>query len=60
MKKLYSVLIIVLPIFVGSLAIGDLINFVSGNETTLNLLVIVGLAVVGMATGIVNILRLIK
>lgn len=60
MSKIYSILMIVLPVFVGSLAIGDLILRVSGGTTTMNIFVSIGLAVVGMVTGISNILKLLK
>jgi len=60
MKKIYTVLMIVLPIFVGSLAIGDFIIYMCGNGTVMNPIVSAGLALVGMITGIKNILKLIK
>lgn len=60
MRKIYTVLIIVLPIFVGSLAIGDLIHMLSGYESSMNLFVDMAMAVVGMATGITNILKLLR
>lgn len=58
--KLYRVLIIVLPLFVGSLAIGDFIAYICGNGTVMNPIISAGLAVVGMITGITNILKLLK
>lgn len=51
---------IFLPIFVGSLATGEVIQFFSGHGATMCIFVSLGLAVVGIATGIVNILKLIK
>ena len=60
MKKLYTVLMIVLPIFVGSLAIGEFLAYISGKGIAMNPIVCAGLAVVGMSTGIAYILKLIK
>lgn len=60
MKRLYTVLMILLPIFVGSLAIGELIAYLCNNGTTMNPIVSAGLALVGMMAGIRNILKLIK
>lgn len=59
MKKLYTVLMIVLPIFVGSGGIFELIIYLSDNGATMNPIVCALLAVVGMLTGIRNILNLI-
>lgn len=59
MKKLYTVLMIVLPIFVGSGGIIELIIYLSDNGATMNPIVCALLAVVGMLTGIRNILNLI-
>lgn len=60
MKKFYQVIMIVLPIFVGSLAIGSLILRLSGNFIAMNPFISIGLAVFGILTGIVNILRIMK
>lgn len=60
MNRLYAVLMIVLPIFVGSLAIGEFIAYLCGNGIVLNPIVTAGLALVGMMTGIMNILKLLK
>lgn len=56
----YSILMIILPIFVGSLATGEAIEFFSGHKSNICIFISLGLAVVGIATGIVNILKLIK
>lgn len=60
MKKIYTVIMIVLPIFVGSLAIGDFIAYLCGNGPAIHPVVSAGLAIVGMITGITNILKLLK
>lgn len=59
MSKLYVVLMIVLPIFVGSGGIVELICYLCDNGSTMNPVICVLLAIVGMATGIRNILKLI-
>ena len=59
MSKLYVVLMIVLPIFVGSGGIVELICYLCDNGSTMNPVICALLAVVGMATGVRNILKLI-
>lgn len=59
MKKLYTVLMIVMPIFVGSGGVIELIMYLSHNGTAMNPVICAVLAVVGMLTGIANILKLI-
>ena len=59
MSKLYKVIMIVLPLFVGSGGIVELICYFSNNGSTMNPIISALLAIVGMATGIRNILKLI-
>ncbi len=51
---------ILLPIFVGSLAAGEVIRYFSGQEISMNIFVCFAVAIVGMATGISNIMKLLK
>ena len=60
MKNLYTTLVILLPIFVGSLATGEVIRYFSGQEINMNIFVCSATAIVGMGTGISNIMKLLK
>lgn len=60
MKNLYTILMILLPIFVGSLATGEVIRYFSGQEINMNIFVCSATAIVGMGTGISNIMKLLK
>lgn len=60
MKNFYTILMILLPIFVGSLATGEVIRYFSGQEITMNIFICSAAAVIGMVTGISNIMRLLK
>lgn len=60
MKNFYTILMILLPIFVGSLATGEVIRYFSGQEINMNIFVCIATAIVGMGTGILNIMKLLK
>ena len=60
MKKLYTVLMIVLPVFVGSAGIIELISYLTENGATINPIICVLMTVAGLLTGIRNILKLIN
>lgn len=60
MKNFYTILMILLPIFVGSLATGEVIRYFSGQEINMNIFVCSAAAIVGMGTGISNIMKLLK
>ena len=57
---LYTASLIILPLFVGSGATFETIRFFSGNDINISPIFIVLLAIVGMATGIVNVWKLIR
>lgn len=59
-KKLYRVLNIVLPIFVGGGGVMELIVYFSGNGRAMNPVFSVILAATGLTVGIRNILTLIN
>ena len=60
MKKLYTVLMIVLPLFVGAAGIIELISYLTENGSTMNPIICVLMTVAGLLTGIRNILKLIN
>ena len=57
---LYTASMIILPLFVGSGATFETIRFFSGNNINISLILTVLLAIIGMATGIVNVWKLIR
>lgn len=60
MKKLYRVLMIVLPIFVGSASLVNLIFYLSNQKTFMNLILSIIFFFLAYAVGIKNILDILK
>jgi hypothetical protein len=60
MKKLYRVLMIVLPIFVGSASLVNLIFYLSNQKTFMSLIFSIIFFFLAYAVGIKNILDLLK
>ena len=59
MKKLYRVLMIVLPIFVGSASLVNLIFYLSNQKTFMSLILSIIFFLLAYAVGIKNILQYI-
>lgn len=57
--RLYLLSSIVLPLFVGSLACGELIKFISKNGSSMNPVLSILMSLVFLATGIINTWNLI-
>nr|WP_314495876.1 hypothetical protein [uncultured Peptostreptococcus sp.] len=60
MKKLYRVLMIVLPIFVGSASLVNLIFYLSNQKTFMSLIFSIIFFFLAYAVGIKNILDILK
>lgn len=60
MKKLYRVLMIVLPIFVGSASLVKLIFYLSNQKTFMSLILSIIFFLLAYAVGIKNILDILK
>lgn len=60
MKKLYRVLMIVLPIFVGSASLVNLIFYFSNQKTFMSLILSIIFFLLAYAVGIKNILDILK
>lgn len=60
MKKLYRVLMIVLPIFVGSASLVNLIFYLSNQKTSMSLILSIIFFFLAYAVGIKNILDILK
>lgn len=60
MKKLYRVLMIVLPIFVGSASLVNLIFYLSNQRTFMSLILSIIFFLLAYAVGIKNILDILK
>lgn len=60
MKKLYRVLMIVLPIFVGSASLVNLIFYLSNQKTFMSLILSIIFFFLAYAVGIKNILYILK
>ena len=60
MKKFYRVLMIVLPIFVGSASLVNLIFYLSNQKTFMSLILSVIFFLLAYAVGIKNILDILK
>ena len=60
MKKLYRVLMIVLPIFVGSASLVNLIFYLSNQKTLMSLILSIIFFFLAYAVGIKNILDILK
>lgn len=60
MKKLYRVLMIVLPIFVGSASLVNLIFYLSNQKTFMGLILSIIFFLLAYAVGIKNILDILK
>ncbi len=60
MKKLYRVLMIVLPIFVGSASLVNLIFYISNQKTFMSLILSIIFFLLAYAVGIKNILDILK
>ncbi len=60
MKKLYRVLMIVLPIFVGSASLVNLIFYLSNQKTFMSLILSIIFFLLVYAVGIKNILDILK
>ena len=60
MKKLYRVLMIVLPIFVGSASLVNLIFYLSNQKTFMSLILSIIFLLLAYAVGIKNILDILK
>jgi len=60
MKKLYRVLMIVLPIFVGSASLVNLIFYLSNQKTFMSLILSIIFFLLAYALGIKNILDILK
>ena len=60
MKKLYRVLMIVLPIFVGSALLVNLIFYLSNQKTFMSLILSIIFFLLAYAVGIKNILDILK
>ncbi len=60
MKKLYRVLMIVLPIFVGSASLVNLIFYLSNQKTFMSLILSIIFFLSAYAVGIKNILDILK
>ena len=60
MKKLYRVLMIVLPIFVGSASLVNLIFYLSNQKTFMSLILSIIYFLLAYAVGIKNILDILK
>ena len=60
MKKLYRVLMIVLPIFVGSASLVNLIFYLSNQKTFMSLILSIIFFLLAYAVGIKNILDILK
>ena len=60
MKKLYRVLMIVLPIFVGSASLVNLIFYLSNQKTFMSLILSIIFFLLAYAVGIKNILAILK
>ncbi|WP_293699259.1 hypothetical protein [Peptostreptococcus sp.] len=60
MKKLYRVLMIVLPIFVGSASLVNLIFYLSNQKTFMSLILSIIFFFLAYAVGIKNILDILK
>ncbi len=60
MKKFYRVLMIVLPIFVGSASLVNLIFYLSNQKTFMSLILSIIFFLLAYAVGIKNILDILK
>lgn len=60
MKRLYRVLMIVLPIFVGSASLVNLIFYLSNQKTFMSLILSIIFFLLAYAVGIKNILDILK
>lgn len=60
MKKLYRVLMIVLPVFVGSASLVNLIFYLSNQKTFMSLILSIIFFFLAYAVGIKNILDILK
>lgn len=60
MKKLYRVLMIVLPIFVGSASLVNLIFYLSNQKTFMSLILSIIFFLLAYVVGIKNILDILK
>jgi hypothetical protein len=60
MKKLYRVLMIVLPIFVGSASLVNLMFYLSNQKTFMSLILSIIFFLLAYAVGIKNILDILK
>ena len=60
MKELYRVLMIVLPIFVGSASLVNLIFYLSNQKTFMSLILSIIFFLLAYAVGIKNILDILK
>lgn len=60
MKKLYRVLMIVLPIFIGSASLVNLIFYLSNQKTFMSLILSIIFFFLAYAVGIKNILDILK
>lgn len=60
MKKLYRVLMIVLPIFIGSASLVNLIFYLSNQKTFMSLILSIIFFLLAYAVGIKNILDILK
>ena len=60
MKKLYRVLMIVFPIFVGSASLVNLIFYISNQKTFMSLILSIIFFLLAYAVGIKNILDILK
>ena len=60
MKKLYRVLMIVLPIFVGSASLVNLIFYLSNQKTFMSIILSIIFFLLAYAVGIKNILDILK
>ena len=60
MKKLYRVLMIVLPIFVGSASLVNLIFYLSNQKTFMSIILSIIFFFLAYAVGIKNILDILK
>ena len=60
MKKLYRVLMIVLPIFVGSASLVNLIFYLSNQKTFMSLILSIIFFFLAYAVGIKNLLDILK
>lgn len=60
MKKFYKLSMILLPLFVGNVALINLIFYLSNQKTFMNTILSVGFFLLGYSIGIRNILELMK